>query len=987
MRHRVFISYSRGASRATAEALFTELNQWAPGSAFIDFQDLTHGEEFPQRILDAELGAELVVVFAEPAYFHRWYCLVEFGIALEPLRRAYEPPRAAEELRRIAAESIVIALPADGNHDAVVDRLPPDLRVTGWPASTETPLLAQLVKNRLASRRATVGDQIARVSTLEEVRRRFLDLTWLPAPRRLDDVLVAPREAPRPSLQDDFVGRADDLWRIHHALTGIPGAANHSAALTTSIEGGAGFGKTQLAAEYLHRFGARCFSGGLFWVNAELPVEPQHYQMLEALDPAVPPLGVLQQKPGAVASRLSECLRKRPGAVLFVVDNVPEAPRDAPPLPLVTWCPALADVSLLVTSRRLVSLEPGHAVAAIHIDVLELEPAIAMLQRRVTFPNHVPKQHWIDIAEAVGRLPLALAVLNAAMAAGAISVSHVHKHIIRDAVVPVLDAAAAALEGKVPAESVVRVSHAFQLSFDLLSDDERAALRLLAQLAPEPIPEVVLHGEQFSPSVRAGLILRSFVMRVPGREVHYFGQVHRLIVDFVRAREGVERIDVSIARCLMSALEAHDPQDPLHWPLLSALVVHAEHLIQQCGALQASDLEPEFFALSNGAVQVLLAQGQLRRAEELSRRTVALQSQVEASSAHPGVVRAMYNLGWTLHDLGDLAEARRIKETVLELRARTLPADDSDIAAALQTLGWTLFEQGELRQAKHRHTAALAIFVRRFGPTHPDVLWAKHSLGWTLLEWGELATALELFAEVRDVRASALGPDRPETLLAEHSLAWVLHEQGKWAQAHDIHVSVLHRRREVLGEWHPDTIHTMHNLAENLTSLGELDAAIEMIQVVLAARTRLLREDHFDTLFTEHALANALALKEDFAQARALLDRVYQTRLRHSGEAHQETLRVAQTLAWTAFHQGQREYATTVLGRVIDVRRAVFPPRHPWTVRSLFDLALFYRELGDLVRASELLETVLRDAEVSLPDHAVLRRSHELLNLLNGQGA
>ncbi|MBL8222904.1 MAG: hypothetical protein JNL62_26935, partial [Bryobacterales bacterium] len=45
---------------------------------------------------------------------------------------------------------------------------------------------------------------------------------------------------------------------MHHALA-------HGVA---AVSGGAGFGKTQLAIEYAHRFG-RFYPGGVYWVEAE----------------------------------------------------------------------------------------------------------------------------------------------------------------------------------------------------------------------------------------------------------------------------------------------------------------------------------------------------------------------------------------------------------------------------------------------------------------------------------------------------------------------------------------------------------------------------------------------------------------------------------------------------------------------------------------------------------------------------------------------
>src|SRR5207248_671908 len=60
-----------------------------------------------------------------------------------------------------------------------------------------------------------------------------------------------------------FVGRAEDLRGLAAALKAGDTAAIGQVAAATGL---GGIGKTQLAVEFVHRYG-RFFAGGVFWLN------------------------------------------------------------------------------------------------------------------------------------------------------------------------------------------------------------------------------------------------------------------------------------------------------------------------------------------------------------------------------------------------------------------------------------------------------------------------------------------------------------------------------------------------------------------------------------------------------------------------------------------------------------------------------------------------------------------------------------------------
>ena len=107
-----------------------------------------------------------------------------------------------------------------------------------------------LVRQRLRQRLPAIRERLAADEALR-LSTAFLEESKLPQPQSLHGIVCSfPPGVAGQSIGARFVGRADLLRHTHQALSG--GAAQ----LTGRITAGGGFGKTRLAVEYVHRYGA-----------------------------------------------------------------------------------------------------------------------------------------------------------------------------------------------------------------------------------------------------------------------------------------------------------------------------------------------------------------------------------------------------------------------------------------------------------------------------------------------------------------------------------------------------------------------------------------------------------------------------------------------------------------------------------------------------------------------------------------------------------
>jgi tetratricopeptide (TPR) repeat protein len=793
--HPVFISYARKTSRAYAEALHRELGG-DTGLAFLDTSEIETLQKFPAEISDALLAAKVVVVFADETYFTQRYCLREFETALAPFQ-ALVRRNAPDGEKDQALLHLVIALPRADVSRQLMDQLPSSLRLTLWPQASDAKVLGEAVGKRLEGATLSLQQDLIRIlgdAEAEMVGKRFREQAALPSPASLRGITLFPTQMPS-SLDEGFKGRADDLWRLHHELSTV---AAGDAPRSVAIEGGGGFGKTRLALEYFHRFGPIYYRGGLFWLDANVgaeEIEPRFHEILRAIRLDTPDLKAFRESRRNARDELADALQQLPGeaGVLFVVDNIPEPELGDPPKGLEEWCPGAGMVTVLSTSRKIASSQ-GASVHPLNLDVLPPEPAVDLL----TYGNQrsaLAYEDWRSIAEWVGRLPLALELLQRAMQARAISprelfdLANENRGTTKE-----LDGLMGVLHNEVPAGALRGITEAFDNSYNLLPENAREAARLLACLAPEPIPLDVLKAmgdEPSSGAARAALIGRSFITRPEtlgdaAQPFEIFGRMHKLLADFIRAKSPDGPGD--LRRAATALIDVMDPdfcRDPARWPLMNASLPHAELVF--AALLWGGEKEDAEFAVDAGLRMGILhgAQGAAKKARKVEERTREFASKRLGPEDH-WTLSAMNNLAWTLRDQGDLEGARKLKEQVLDARTRILGGEHPYTLTAMSNLAGTLRAQGELEGARKLQQQVLDARKRILGGEHPDTLTAMNNLAGTLYTQGDLEGARKLQEQVLDASKRILGGEHPNTTVSAANLFLTLRDQGKTERANTI---------------------------------------------------------------------------------------------------------------------------------------------------------------------------------------------------------
>ena len=672
-----------------------------------------------------------------------------------------------------------------------------------------------------------------------------------------------------PARNPGFTGRDDLLAEVRERL--LAG----DRAVVQALHGMGGVGKTQLAAEYAHRFAGTYDLA--WWINAE-----QGGLIGDQVAALGLALGCVPPGAGAEAARaavLAE-LRHR-GRWLLVFDNA-EDPADVAP-----WLPG-GGGHVLITSRQ---RGWDEVAAPVEVDVLARAESVAILQARVTVLSGADADR---LAAELGDLPLAIAQAAGFMA---------DTGMAADEFLGLLGTRAGQLLAQGAPGSYPRsLAAATGLIADRLARQDPAAAELAsvcAFLAPEPIPESLFTGAvsvlpgELAARAADPLAWRQTLAHMTRQSLaridHRGLQMHRLTQAILRDRLTPAQAAATrkYAEALLAASNPGDPPNPVTWPRWARLTPHV-----LAADLAATD-NPALRELARDTCWYLLERGDIRTAHDLA-SGLHQHWRDRLGEDHEHTLTAAHYLARALLEMG----RRGISPTVFASSGATwLGEDHEHTLTAAHYLAWTLLEMGRYAESRDLNQDTLARRRRVLGQDHPDTLYSAHNLAINLRKLGEVQAARDLNQDTLDRHRRVLGQDHRSTLRSATILAHDLRELGEVQAARDLDQDTLDRRRRVLGQDHPDTLASAANLAIDLRELGEVQAARDLDQDTLDRRRRVLGQDHPDTLASAANLAIDLRELGEVQAARDLDQDTLDRRRRVLGQDHPDTLASAANLA------------------------------------------------------------------------------------------
>lgn len=754
-----------------------------------------------------------------------------------------------------------------------------------------------------------------------------------------------------PFRNPNFTGRETELGKLRAQLTaGSPAVIRQP---PSPLYGLGGVGKTELAAEYAHRYHSDY--DVVWWVRADH--EDSIRSSLIALGRRLGLEGV--------------SLESRDSSVRMVLDALQAG------APYEHWLLIFDDVTRPGVMRHYIPHGTGDVIITsrlsqwrqelrtdgIEVEEFSREEAVEFLRSRVPRLAQAPEQAG-RLASILGDLPLAIEHAASYLEQTGVPVEeyiadfehNAHELLSRDA-----DTFSA----------TIAVATTWSVSKSSLTPEATELFELLAFFSAEPVSEDVLLPSARLPDVPEVLhkVLGSRLeLKRAERELARLAlikqdgarnvvQMNRVVQAVTRGRIEREAPDAATAlrgtvHALLAASDPGSPEKERNDPLYERSIGH----LVPSGALESDDRRVRDLIVNQ--VRRLHLRGGYQEALSLGERTLAAWRQ-RHSPDDPVDLALAVEVGVAMRAIGRVEEASDLNARTLDLLREHYGERDETYLICAASCGEDRRLLGRYDEALAHDQSLLPAYWETFAPSHHRLLNLLHTIATDLRCVGRHQDALECDTENVAERERYFGVTDRQTMASRLGLASDLRRLGRYADAlaavRDI-AEVMEARQEPWGFFR---LEIYGGLGVTLRRAGFYPQARETAEEVYQRYRGLAGNDHRATLVAATNLVCDRRLADDLPGARELGERTAQRWEKIAGDGHPNTLATRANLAAVLRAAGDPAAALTMNESVLAGLRRLYGYDHPSILAVMTNLASDLSATGAITRARDLDEHVL----------------------------
>jgi tetratricopeptide (TPR) repeat protein len=784
------------------------------------------------------------------------------------------------------------------------------------------------------------------------------ELPYAPGSRYPSDPVEVWGEVPRRNRQ--FTGRDELLNRLQQRLTDAAQGAS-----VCTLVGMSGIGKTQIAAEYAHRFSPDY--DVIWWINSD-----QRNTQRERFGELAVEIGLTESsEPGERIRVVRDALRRGEpyNRWLLIFDGWEETEEAAQYLPE-------GPGHVLITSRN--RSWRSHTDIA-DVSGFQRAESTGYLMRRAP---HVTADEADQVAEEFNDVPLQMAQAAAWLGESGMEAGEylrmvrqgefagtADRSVLTDypdssltswsilinklrqtepRTVELLTLCSAFAPGRIPL-GLVRGLPAEDLPQDLrwITSDQTAWARALDSL----VNYSVLTRDSRGATSEGG----------PQQEsVHMHRVVHGIVGELTASND--RDVYRKVVRRLLAEADPGNPEDSRSWPRYAELLPH----LTSSGSLNSK--APRTQNLLLNCLRYCHNGGEFRVGAELADQIRERWSELLPPDAPPMFVLTTLQ-GNNLRAGGRFREAHDLDSNRLERLRGAATTDEQDLMTATSCLAADQRFLGQYAEALQMQREVVSTALRLLGPDEWTTLLAQHNLGVGLRLLGRFAEAYEVDLDTLRRRETLLRNRHPDTLSSVNASARDLRLMGRYQEALSRQELCVRRHVQVLGPQHPKTLWARHNLVmcERRAGTFKQDSGA-VLASLLEQQQQTAGRSHFSTFALITDYGNYLRAGGNLTQARELLTEAEEGYRRLLGQAHPVSTGMQSNIGLVLQAEGDRDGALNLFEQALAGLRTLLGDDHPATLGCALNAACGRNFTGRLDDAVELSRDTLRRARRALGD-------------------
>ena len=711
--------------------------------------------------------------------------------------------------------------------------------------------------------------------------------------KKFDTTLGEDSSKPAPSWipvakdrSEGFVGRHDDMWRIHAALTKSVGPllvgdhTNPSALLV----GMPGIGKSSLASQYAHLFSA-FYPGGIFWLEAGRQVLPnsqdKNYESRTEFREIARSLGhqADDDSPNAYRAILRSYFEAKNKRFLWIVDDIGIQER------LEDWLAPHPQGSTLFTAKH--QGQKGSHRPLIQLEGLKEKDAYNLIRFSVSSPgslislDSVEEESAKKICKNLGCHPLAISVASGVKGNDVSFTSLLRQ--IEENPLNVIEPD----DFELPLDHRRSIVKLFEISIARLSEDARTLLRIAHHVALVPIPRSLIQHSIVQlgcPSDRCEKVVSDSIGRL---ERHCLGRtqapdvsrdfqggllIHGLVRQVINKISPPQVMDATLDAVELSLDEIFG--EPFH-----ELPVEKRNLLRSWRPHAMSCLAK---VLTERRVKLVSNLRDFNRVDNQPRATLICSNYLSGFFDHndrQDLIGAYQNRLVTASALNELRQFSTAKKMLTELDVavtRSMGALSMQPQDALQDILAYVYRvatrHSQNPQSQHNS------YPNNLLEVHENLLGScRLEIANSLKGLGQVDEAINIESKVAQDSGDPLGRYSLAHGVARNNLGFTLTKKGDVQTAASISKRLLAERRTALTDNHQHTVESMNNHGGNLLSLGDFPGAQKLFEEAL--RWQILNRGLHDrhTLETKSNLATSLMFQKRIDRPLMLLNEIVES--------------------------------------------------------------------------------------------------------------